>query len=158
MLFHLTQTTHLGQYPTLVDESGIPLTAPPENTNGCDETCLENGTGSASWSGSVADEEPNGDDKSPQNDTKNGETEIVGDVPANGDEQPPETALNSEVYLENALVQQLHVTHVAAPPVPQPYMYPGHYMFGPSLVNVNGSFLIVNPIPAGQRSMPKVQL
>lgn len=33
----------------------------------------------------------------------------------------------------------IRVGHAAEPPIPQPsYMYPGHYMFGPSLVNVNG--------------------
>lgn len=43
-------------------------------------------------------------------------------------------------YLDPLMLQEpppIHVSHVV-PAVPQPYMYPGHYMFGPPLVNVNG--------------------
>lgn len=43
-------------------------------------------------------------------------------------------------YLDPLMLQEpppMHVSHVV-PAVPQPYMYPGHYMFGPPLVNVNG--------------------
>ena len=59
-------------------------------------------------------------------------------------EEPTEEVSTNEVqegfngqYIEPAIVQPMHIPHVVQP-MPQPYMYPGHYMFGPSLVNVNG--------------------
>lgn len=54
------------------------------------------------------------------------------------EEQPLENGMNGGAYFDPMMMQDpVHVPHVI-PAVPQPYMYPGHYMFGPPLVNVNG--------------------
>ncbi|XP_068984254.1 serine-rich adhesin for platelets-like isoform X1 [Bombus flavifrons] len=54
------------------------------------------------------------------------------------EEQPLENGMNGGAYFDPMMMQDpVHVPHVI-PTVPQPYMYPGHYMFGPPLVNVNG--------------------
>ncbi|XP_060829268.1 serine-rich adhesin for platelets-like isoform X2 [Bombus pascuorum] len=53
-------------------------------------------------------------------------------------EQPLENGMNGGAYFNPIMMQDpVHVSHVI-PAVPQPYMYPGHYMFGPPLINVNG--------------------
>ena len=129
-----------------MDENGAPLTASTEND--CEEPCPDNGIESASWTGSVADEE----EQTVLIESQNGTTKSVAE-----EEEIAEAAVNSEHYLETALAQQLHVTHVAVPPVPQPYMYPGHYMFGPSLVNVNGSLIIINLIPISSKILPSIR-
>lgn len=134
----ITQTAQIGQYPALVDGNDVALAGQTENSNGCDETYQENGTGSASCTDSVGDEEqPAGENVETQNGTAEpsvaDETEEIAQAP-----------VNSEAYLETALAQQLHVTHAPLVQPPPPlYVYPGHYMFGPSLVNVNGSFSII---------------
>ena len=46
-------------------------------------------------------------------------------------------------YIETlpaAAHQPLHLAHMMAQPMGQPYLYPGQYMFGPPVVNVNGWF------------------
>lgn len=113
-----------------------------ENTSG---TCNESGTGSASCSGSVAGEpeeqpvetkaakEAQNEDQQPEEQTEEQymEEQYV-------EEPHLENGMNGGPYLEPVLVPQpVHVSHVISA-VPQPYMYPGHYMFGPPLVNVNG--------------------
>ena len=102
----------------MVDAQGTMLTAESSTLNNENESCA----GSASCSGSVAGE----------------------DALERTEELPTEELSANEVqdgyngpYLEPALVQPMHIPHVVQP-LAQPYMYPGHYMFGPSLVNVNG--------------------
>ncbi|XP_043588509.1 serine-rich adhesin for platelets-like isoform X3 [Bombus pyrosoma] len=54
------------------------------------------------------------------------------------EEQPLENGMNGGAYFDPMMIQDpVHVSNVI-PTVPQPYMYPGHYMFGPPLVNING--------------------
>nr|XP_033332684.1 serine-rich adhesin for platelets-like isoform X3 [Megalopta genalis] len=118
---------------------------PVENTNG---TCNESGTGtgSASCSGSVVGE----GDEQPAEAAASKENQTDSDLQA--EEQVEELYMDEQYvedqcmvngmvdgpYLKPVLMQQpVHVSHVI-PAVPQPYMYPGHYMFGPPLVNVNG--------------------
>ncbi|XP_076221991.1 uncharacterized protein LOC116427678 isoform X2 [Nomia melanderi] len=115
---------------------------PLENTNG---TCNESGTGSVSCSGSVTGE---GEEQP---------AEVVGipskdqiDVDYQFEEQVEEQCLmngmNDLAYMKPMLMQQpVHMSHVL-PAVPQPYMYPGHYMFGPPLVNVNGVTIQCGPM------------
>ncbi|XP_076293812.1 uncharacterized protein LOC143215527 isoform X2 [Lasioglossum baleicum] len=121
---------------------------PVENTNG---TCNESGTGtgSASCSGSVVGEE--GEEQPPtEAATSSKENQTDGDLQTEEqveefymdeqyvDDQCMVNGVNDGPYMKPMLMQQpVHVSHVI-PAVPQPYMYPGHYMFGPPLVNVNG--------------------
>ncbi|KAJ8686497.1 hypothetical protein QAD02_022291 [Eretmocerus hayati] len=44
----------------------------------------------------------------------------------------------SPAYVETLPPQPMHLTHVIAQPMGQPYIYPGQYMFGPPLINMNG--------------------
>ncbi|XP_043250964.1 uncharacterized protein LOC122396523 isoform X4 [Colletes gigas] len=108
---------------------------PVENTNGM---CNESGTWSASCSESVAGEtekQPAEIDAATKDQTD--EHQMEEQMEYQVEEQPLENGFNGEQYLEPVLMQQpMHVSHVI--PVPQPYMYPGHYMFGPPLVNLNG--------------------
>lgn len=53
-------------------------------------------------------------------------------------EEPEEGTFNGSFIDSASLAQPVPLPHVV-PPVPQPYLYPGHYMFGPQLVNVNGT-------------------
>ncbi|XP_078052362.1 uncharacterized protein LOC144478396 isoform X2 [Augochlora pura] len=118
---------------------------PVENTNG---TCNESGTGtgSASCSGSVVgdgDEQPAEATATKENQTDSDlreeeqTEELYMDEPYVED-QCMVNGMADGPYLKPVLMQQpVHVSHVI-PAVPQPYMYPGHYMFGPPLVNVNG--------------------
>ncbi|XP_011505259.1 PREDICTED: uncharacterized protein LOC105368052 [Ceratosolen solmsi marchali] len=41
-------------------------------------------------------------------------------------------------YIETLPPQPLHVAHIIPQPMGQPYLYPGQYMFGPPMANVNG--------------------
>lgn len=109
------QTAQPPDCAALVDTQGVPL--PVEETNGVgnEGSC----TGSASCNGSVVDEEAP-------------EEEPV-------EEQTEDHQSYNETYVETLAPQPVHVSHVMSS-VPQPYIYPGHYMFGPSLVNVNGWF------------------
>lgn len=106
----------------------------------------ESGTGSASCSGSVAEEIEEQATEEINNATI--EQHIVKEQLT--EEQPVEQLhLEGQQHLENGmttvdpymdplLIQEpVHMSHMM-PPVPQPYVYPGHYMFGPPLVNVNG--------------------
>ncbi|XP_053598458.1 putative uncharacterized protein DDB_G0277255 isoform X2 [Microplitis demolitor] len=128
------------QLPPTIHENGVTPTE-PETTNG-DEP-VENGNGSTSWTGSVAGEEPvNGDE---QQQSSSAEPQNQQDPQANFDEVIVDSSFPSEPCLETVLAQQLHVSHVG-PPVPQPYMYPGHYMFGPALINVNGMTIQSGPM------------
>ncbi|XP_015594217.1 uncharacterized protein LOC107267265 isoform X2 [Cephus cinctus] len=47
-------------------------------------------------------------------------------------------------FMDPAIAQPIHIPHI--PPGPQQYMYPGHFMFGPSLVNVNGVTIQTGPM------------
>ncbi|CAK9801040.1 hypothetical protein ANTQUA_LOCUS2676 [Anthophora quadrimaculata] len=127
---------------TVVMEEQENTMLPMDNANG---TCNESGTGSASCSGSVAGEtekqsiefnnskeEQHADEQldKPIEDQYGDEQQV--------EEQPLENGLNGGPYFQPMLMQQpVHVSHVI-PAVPQPYMYPGHYMFGPPFINVNG--------------------
>ncbi|XP_015118853.1 uncharacterized protein LOC107042351 [Diachasma alloeum] len=117
-----------GQFPS-VEENGTSLMENP-CTNGTDEP-VENGNGS--WTGSTVGDE-NLDEEQ-----QNGQEE----TPADG-EVAPEVTYPSEPCLETVLAQQLHVSPHVVPP--QPYMYPGHYMFGPTLINVNGMTIQSGPM------------
>lgn len=128
------------QFPTTLDDNGLAVTSEVINGTGEHQEPVENGTGNgtASWAGSVAgdpelsyedEQQPQQNYQEPQlsEDTQNyPENNVADDFP-------------NEPSLETVLAQQLHVSHHVVPPVPQPYMYPGHYMFGPALINVNGS-------------------
>lgn len=105
----------------------------------------ESGTGSASCSGSVAGEI---EEQVEEADTATTQQHTVKEQLA--EEQPPEQLhLEEQQHLENGMTtvdpyldpllmqEPVHLSHMM-PAIPQPYMYPGHYMFGPPLVNVNG--------------------
>lgn len=105
----------------------------------------ESGTGSASCSGSIAGEteeqteEADSTAKEPiikeqfmEEQQHLEEQHLEGQHLENGHMMPVDP------YLDPLMMQEpMHIPHVM-PAVPQPYMYPGHYMFGPPLVNVNG--------------------
>lgn len=105
----------------------------------------ESGTGSASCSGSVAGEI---EEQAEEVNNATMEQHVVKEqLP---EEQSSERMhLEGQQHLENGMTtvdpyldpllmqEQVHMSHMM-PAVPQPYMYPGHYMFGPPLVNVNG--------------------
>ncbi|XP_011311092.1 uncharacterized protein [Fopius arisanus] len=114
------ETPQEGQFPD-PEENG---TYDP-CTNDSEEP-LENGNGS--WAESIAGE----DNVEEQNEHEANEPE------------EPATTYPSEPSLETVLAQQLHVSHHVVPP--QPYMYPGHYMFGPTLINVNGMTIQSGPM------------
>ncbi|XP_054015678.1 uncharacterized protein LOC128896348 isoform X3 [Hylaeus anthracinus] len=142
------QTGQSTEDSTLVTEQETTL-LPVENSSG---TCNESCTGSASCNGSVAgeaEEQPTEAESATENQIEEHQAEerteehmeehleeqYVDEQAV--EEQPLENGLNGGPYLEPVLLQQpMHVSHVI--PVPQPYMYPGHYMFGPPLVNLNG--------------------
>ncbi|KAK9305832.1 hypothetical protein QLX08_003332 [Tetragonisca angustula] len=115
---------------------------PTETSNGI---CNESGTGSTSCSGSVAgetEEQPieftNAKDEQQADEQMEEQIEEQYGDEQQTEEQPLENGMNGGPYFEPMLMQQpVHVSHVI-PAVPQPYMYPGHYMFGPPLINVNG--------------------
>lgn len=114
-----------------------------ENSNGI---WNENGTGSASCNESIAEEaeeqqveETNvikGGIAKEDNRTEEfyGAVDQCPMIEENNDDG------NGAPYLEPIVMQQPPIHHVphVIPAIPQPYMYPGHYMFGPPLVNVNG--------------------
>jgi len=105
----------------------------------------ESGTGSASCSGSVAGEN---DEQAEEADgaiidEQAAKEQFVEEQHSEQQYLEEQQQLENGVtavdpYLDPLLMQEpVHVPHVI-PAVPQPYMYPGHYMFGPPLVNVNG--------------------
>jgi hypothetical protein len=116
-------------------------------TETSNNTWNESGTGSASCSGSVAGENEE------QEATEEADSTIIdqhatkeqfveeqhSEQPYLEEQQHLENGMTTvDPYLDPLLMQEpVHVPHVI-PAVPQPYMYPGHYMFGPPLVNVNG--------------------
>ncbi|CAG5076524.1 Protein of unknown function [Cotesia congregata] len=132
------------QLPATIDENGV-APAAAEYTNG-DEP-VENGNGSASWPESTAGEEPvNGDEQQlSQSLSAEDQPQDPPQEPQNYEPVVVDGSFPNEPCLETVLAQQLHVSHVG-PPVPQPYMYPGHYMFGPALINVNGMTMQNGPM------------
>ncbi|XP_034187943.2 uncharacterized protein LOC117607866 isoform X1 [Osmia lignaria lignaria] len=126
----------------VVSEEQENIVLPVETSNG---TCNESCTGSTSCNGSVAGEvEEQGTEGNPVEDEQQGDEQNEEQVEEqylneqHVEEQQLENGMNGVPYMEPVLMQQpVHVSHVI-PAVPQPYMYPGHYMFGPPLVNVNG--------------------
>ncbi|XP_033219583.1 uncharacterized protein LOC117174509 [Belonocnema kinseyi] len=124
------QTTQNMDCAQMVDAEGTIVTGDNSTMNGNgdgNESCA----GSASCSGSVAGEE----DTLEQ--TEEVATEELSDNQVQDGFNGP--------YLEPTLVQPMHIPHVMQPLAPQ-YMYPGHYMFGPSLVNVNGVTIQSGPV------------
>lgn len=121
------------------EHNGMAVTAEAPNS-----MWNESGTGSASCSGSIAEET---EEQTEEVDASTMEPYTVKEPLV--EEQPLEQLHLEEQHLENGVTtidpyldpllmqEPIHVPHVM-PAVPQPYMYPGHYMFGPPLVNVNG--------------------
>ncbi|XP_051157476.1 uncharacterized protein DDB_G0284459-like isoform X2 [Leptopilina boulardi] len=110
----------------MVDAQGMMVTT-TENSN---MNGNESYAGSASCSGSIAGE-----------DTLEQTEENTEELPVN----EVQDGYNGGPYIEPTLVPPMHITPVVQP-LPQPYMYPGHYMFGPSLVNVNGVTIQSGPM------------
>ncbi|KAK2588701.1 hypothetical protein KPH14_001593 [Odynerus spinipes] len=127
--------------PMMAEEHGNAL-VPAENSNGA---WNESGIGSTSCNGSVVEE---------TEEQQLEDTNVTKEATAASEDNPTEELFqgvdqvptieeidgNGAPYLEPIVMPQpaaIHVPHVI-PAVPQPYMYPGHYMFGPPLVNVNG--------------------
>lgn len=106
----------------------------------------ESGTGSASCSGSVAEEI---EEQAEEAENATMEPHTIKEQLAeeqqleqqhyDGQQHLENGIATVDPYLEPVMMQEppMHIPHVM-PAVPQPYMYPGHYMFGPPLVNVNG--------------------
>lgn len=157
MLIIYLQTSQSTETATIVEEhNGTVMTEAPNGT------WNESGTGSASCSGSVAEEIEEQTEEmenaatttitttTPMTEQRSKEQQLVEEQQHH---QHNENLEGQQSYLENGgattavdpymdplLLQEpspMHVSHVV-PAVPQPYMYPGHYMFGPPLVNVNG--------------------
>ncbi|XP_011694424.1 PREDICTED: uncharacterized protein LOC105453857 isoform X2 [Wasmannia auropunctata] len=131
------------------EQNGTIVTAEASNS-----VWNESGTGSASCSGSVAGEI--------EEQAEEADNATVEHHPAKEqlpEEQPLEQPLHLEgqqhiengmttvdPYLDPLMMQEpVHMSHMM-PAVPQPYMYPGHYMFGPPLVNVNGVTIQSGPL------------
>ncbi|XP_034952367.1 uncharacterized protein [Chelonus insularis] len=124
------------QLPVGLDENEITVTA-TEHTNGTEEP-LENGNNS-NWTETNDVEKQNYEEQSSQE-----PQEPINLV--DYEEEVVDNSFSNEPCLETVLAQQLHVSPHVIPPVPQPYMYPGHYMFGPALVNVNGMTIQCGPM------------
>lgn len=104
----------------------------------------ESGTGSASCSGSVAGEieeqteEVNATVEQQVVKEQLAEEQSSEQLHLEGQQHLENGMTTVDPYLDPLLMQEpVHMSHMM-PAVPQPYMYPGHYMFGPPLVNVNG--------------------
>lgn len=118
------------------------VTVAAENSN---EACNKSGTGSTSCSGSVAgetEEQPiefsSTTEELQVDEHMEEQMEEQYENEQQGEEQCLENGIDGGPYFEPMLLQQpVHVSHVI-PAVPQPYMYPGHYMFGPPFIDVNG--------------------
>lgn len=114
---------------------------PVEISNGVyDESC----TGSVSCNGSVAGETEKQitdvnvlEDEQPADEPNEEQLEEHYANEQHVEEQQLQNGLNDGSYMEPLLMHQqpVYVSHMT---FPQPYMYPGHYMFGPPLINVNG--------------------
>ncbi|XP_076681625.1 uncharacterized protein LOC143375891 isoform X4 [Andrena cerasifolii] len=144
------QSSQSTENATMVEEQETTV-VPVETVNG---TCNENGTESASCSGSVTgetEEQPaeaaaTTKESEPDEQPTKEQAEEQDTYEQFAEEQPEESETNGAPYMEPVLVQQpVHVSHVI-PVVPQQYMYPGHYMFGLPLVNVNGVTLQGGPM------------
>ncbi|GAB1863764.1 hypothetical protein CAJAP_04843 [Camponotus japonicus] len=142
------QTNQSTEPATIVEEhNGMAVTAEASNS-----MWNESGTGSASCSGSIAEET---EEQTEEVDASTMEPYTVKEQLV--EEQPLEQLHLEEQHLENGVTtidpyldpllmqEPVHVPHVM-PAVPQPYMYPGHYMFGPPLVNVNGVTIQGGPL------------
>ncbi|XP_012523067.1 uncharacterized protein LOC105829003 isoform X2 [Monomorium pharaonis] len=134
--------------PILEEQNGTIVAAETSNN-----VWHENGTGSASCSGSVAEEI---EEQAEEVDHANMEQHVVKEQLT--EEQLPEPLhLDGQQHLENGITtvdpyldslmmqEPVHMSHMM-PAVPQPYVYPGHYMFGPPLVNVNGVTIQGGPL------------
>lgn len=146
------QTNHSTETATIIEEqNGMTM----EASNGA---WNESGTGSASCSGSVAGEiEEQVEEMTDNAMVKQQAKEQLAEEQQYPEQQQQHLEEHQHQHLENGgmtttvdpyldplLMQEpppppppVHMPHVV-PAVPQPYMYPGHYMFGPPLVNVNG--------------------
>ncbi|XP_024886861.1 uncharacterized protein LOC112464225 isoform X1 [Temnothorax curvispinosus] len=143
------QTNQSTEPVTIVEEqNGTIVTAEASNN-----VWNESGTGSASCSGSVAEEI---EEQPEEANNATMEQHVVKEQLA--EEQPLEQLhLDGQQHLENGMTtvdpyldpllmqEPVHMSHMM-PAVPQPYMYPGHYMFGPPLVNVNGVTIQGGPL------------
>ncbi|XP_072743094.1 uncharacterized protein [Anoplolepis gracilipes] len=143
------QTNQSTEPATIVEEhNGMAVTAEASNS-----MWNESGTGSASCSGSIAEET---EEQTEELDTSTMEQYIVKEQLI--EEQPlDQLHLEEQQHLENGVTtidpyldpllmqEPVHMSHVM-PALPQPYMYPGHYMFGPPLVNVNGVTIQGGPL------------
>ncbi|XP_018304179.1 uncharacterized protein [Mycetomoellerius zeteki] len=143
------QTNQSTEPVTIVEEqNGTIVTAEASNS-----MWNESGTGSASCSGSVA-----GEIEEQVEETENATMEQHTVKEQLIEEQPQEPLhLEGQQHLENGMTtidpyldplmmqEPMHMSHMV-PAVPQPYMYPGHYMFGPPLVNVNGVTIQGGPL------------
>ncbi|XP_063992733.1 uncharacterized protein LOC135170656 isoform X2 [Diachasmimorpha longicaudata] len=115
-----------GQYPS-VEENETAVT-----DNQCTDGDLSVKNGDGGSTGSTA-----GDDNLEANLNGHEETSTNGDATT-------DLTYTPKPCLETVLAQQLHVSHHVVPP--QTYMYPGHYMFGPTLINVNGMTIQSGPM------------
>ncbi|XP_012150366.2 uncharacterized protein LOC100883750 isoform X3 [Megachile rotundata] len=124
----------------VVSEEQESTMLPVETSNGVyNESC----TGSVSCNGSVVGEteeqttDANAlEDEQPVDEQNEEQLEETHANEQHVEEQQLENGLNDGPYMEPLLMQQpVYVSHMT---LPQPYMYPGHYMFGPPLINVNG--------------------
>ncbi|XP_017763163.1 PREDICTED: uncharacterized protein LOC108552962 isoform X1 [Eufriesea mexicana] len=131
-----------GMENTVMMEEQENATVAVENSNGA---CNKSGTGSTSCSGSVAgetEEQPiefgNTTEELQVDEQMEEQMEEQYENEQQAEEQCLENGIDGGPYFEPMLLQQpVHVSHVI-PAVPQPYMYPGHYMFGPPFIDVNG--------------------
>ncbi|XP_029156225.1 uncharacterized protein LOC114929006 isoform X2 [Nylanderia fulva] len=140
------QTNQSTEPVTIVEEhNGMAVTAEASNS-----MWNESGTGSASCSGSVAEEIEEQAEEVDITEQNTAKEQLAEEQPLEQlhlEEQHLENGVTTvDPYLDPLLMQEpMHVPHVM-PAVPQPYMYPGHYMFGPPLVNVNGVTIQGGPL------------
>ncbi|XP_011638194.1 uncharacterized protein LOC105427898 isoform X2 [Pogonomyrmex barbatus] len=143
------QTNQSTEPVTIVEEQNGTMAAAEASNN----VWNESGTGSASCSGSVAGEI---EEQAEEADSATMEQQAMKEQLV--EEQPPEQLhLEAQQHLENGITtidpyldpllmqEPVHVSQIM-PAIPQPYMYPGHYMFGPPLVNVNGVTIQGGPL------------
>ncbi|XP_076164158.1 uncharacterized protein LOC143145039 isoform X2 [Ptiloglossa arizonensis] len=138
------QTCQSTEDATLLNEQDSTL-LPVENSNGaCNESCTESASCSESVAGETEEQPVEADTAIDDQIDEHQTEEPIEDQTEEQymdeqcvEEQLLENGLNGGPYLEPVLVQQpVHLSHMI--PVSQPYMYPGHYMFGPPFVNLNG--------------------
>lgn len=117
-------------------------------TEACNGTTYnENGIINASYSDNIASETEEHAEEM-DNSTDHTMEQVTGEQhpiteEQHFEEQHLENVLENGVttvngYIDPIIMQEpMHIQPIMSA-VPQPYMYPGHYMFGPPLVNVNG--------------------